>query len=62
MKLLTALSVLAAEAGTIPARPATTEESLRLMGIGWGSIFIVIAILIVLVLILNAACRNRQTK
>ena len=62
MKLLTALSALAAEAGTIPDRPATTEESLRLMGVGWGSIFVVIAILIALVLILNAACRNRQTK
>ncbi len=62
MKLLTALSALAAEAGTIPDRPAATKESLWLMGVGWGSIFVVIAILIVLVLILNAACRNRQTK
>ena len=60
MKLLTAFSALAAEAGTIPDRPATTEESLWLMGVGWGSIFIVIAIMIVLVLILNAAGRKKN--
>lgn len=60
MKLFSALSALAAEAGSIPDRPATTEESLRLMGVGWGSIFVVIAILIVLVLILNAATRKKN--
>ena len=60
MKLLTALSALAAEAGTIPDRPATTRESLWLMGVGWGSIFVVIAILIALVLILNATCRKKD--
>lgn len=60
MKLLTTFSALAAEAGTIPDRPATTEEALWLMGVGWGSIFIVIAIMIVLVLILNAAGRKKN--
>lgn len=60
MKLLTAFSALAAEAGTIPDRPATTEEALWLMGAGWSGIFLVIAILIVLVLILNAAGRKKN--
>ena len=60
MKLFSAFSALAAEAGSIPDRPATVEESARLMGVGWGSIFVVIAILIVLVLILNAATRKKN--
>lgn len=60
MKMWTVLSALAAETGAIPDRPATTEEALWLMGVGWGSIFIVIAILIVLVLLLNAAGRKKR--
>ena len=39
-------------------RPATTAESLELMGIGWGSIFVVILIMIVFVLILNRLFRK----
>ncbi len=38
---------------TIPERPATWEEALELMGIGWGSIFIVIIIVMICILVLN---------
>lgn len=37
----------------IPDRPATTVEALELMGIGWGSIFVIILLMIVFVLLLN---------
>ena len=60
MKLFTVSSALAAAAGTIPDRPAAVKEALWLMAVGWGSIFIVIAILIILVLLLNAACRKKN--
>ena len=40
MQLLPILTAVAEQ--SIPGRPATWQESLRLMGAGWGSIFIVI--------------------
>ena len=43
----------ATEAASIPDRPATVMESLKLIGIGWGSIFVVILIMLILVMILN---------
>ncbi len=60
MKLFSVCAALAAAAGAIPDRPAAVKEALWLMGVGWGSIFIVIAILIILVLLLNAACRKKN--
>lgn len=42
----------------IADRPATTAEALELIGIGWGSIFLVILIMIVFVLILNRLFRK----
>ena len=47
------LTQAAAEAASIPDRPATVMESLKLIGIGWGSIFAVILIMLILVMILN---------
>lgn len=44
----------------IPARPATWLESLKLMAQGWGSIFIVILLVMLCVLILNAAFRKKK--
>ena len=38
---------------TIPDRRATWQESLELIGLGWGSIFLVIAIIILVITILN---------
>lgn len=38
---------------TIPDRRATLEESLELIGVGWGSIFLVIGIIIIVITILN---------
>lgn len=54
MYLLSALTAL------IPERPATVWESLRLVAQGWGSIFIVIFIIIVTVLILNKVTRKKK--
>ena len=59
MNLFTAL-LDAASKGEIPARPATISESLKLMGIGWGCIFIVIAVIAVVTIILNRVCRDKK--
>ncbi len=40
-------------AATIPEREATISEALQLIGEGWGSIFIVIFIMILVIQILN---------
>ena len=45
---------------TIPARPATLQEALKLMSQGWGSIFIVILIIMLCVLLLNALFRSKN--
>ena len=37
----------------IPERRATWQEALELIGVGWGSIFVVIGIIILVILILN---------
>lgn len=50
------------EAVGIPDRPATWAEALELMGVGWGSIFIVIAIIILVVVVLNAATKKKDGK
>lgn len=42
----------------IPDRPATTAEALELIGIGWGSIFVIILLMIVFVLILNRVSKK----
>lgn len=44
---------------TIPDRPATTPESLTLMAKGWGSIFLIILLMILFVLILNRATAKK---
>ena len=53
--------VLAAEQ-SIPGRPATWQESLRLMGAGWGSIFIVILVIMLCVYLLNRIFRSKDPK
>lgn len=61
--LLTAASEASeaiAERGEIPARPATWLEALKLMGTGWGSIFIVITVIILVTVILNRTCREKK--
>ncbi len=45
---------------TIPPRPATTSESLKLIGEGWGSIFVVIGIMIVVVALLNKVFSGKK--
>lgn len=47
------LQTLLTLSDTIPDRKATWQESLELIGVGWGSIFLVIAIVIVVIIILN---------
>ncbi|MBQ7870916.1 MAG: hypothetical protein IJ357_02130 [Oscillospiraceae bacterium] len=59
MNLLTVL-LDAASKGEIPARPATVMESLKLMGLGWGCIFIVIAVIAVVTIVLNRVCRDKK--
>ena len=44
----------------IPMRPATTTESLKLIGEGWGSIFVVIGIMIVVVALLNKLFSSKK--
>ena len=44
----------------VAERPATWKESLKLMGQGWGAIFIVILLIMLCVLILNAAFRPKK--
>ena len=44
----------------IPVRPAEPLESLKLMAQGWGSIFIVILLIMLCVLLLNAAFRQKK--
>lgn len=51
--------LLAATAEVVD-RPATWKESLKLMGQGWGAIFIVILLIMLCVLILNAAFRSKK--
>lgn len=51
MQLLPILTAVAEQ--SIPGRPATWQESLRLMGAGWGSIFIVILVIMLCVYLLN---------
>ena len=50
MQLLPILTAVAEQ--SIPGRPATWQESLRLMGAGWGSIFIVILVIMLCVYLL----------
>lgn len=45
---------------TITDRPATWKEALSLMGTGWGSIFIVILIIMLTIYLLNAAFRKKK--
>lgn len=45
---------------TIADRPATWKEALSLMATGWGSIFIVILIIMLTILLLNAAFRKKK--
>ena len=40
--------------------PATWQEALRLMGAGWGSIFIVILIIMLTIALLGAAGKKRK--
>ena len=47
-------------AAEIPARPATWQEALKLMGQGWGSIFIVIILIMLSVYILNRLFRAKN--
>ena len=47
------MTTMLAAADGIPERPADWMESLELMGVGWGSIFIVITIVMVCILVLN---------
>lgn len=42
----------------IADRPATSREALKLIVNGWGSIFVIILLMIVLVLILNRMTRK----
>lgn len=49
---------LAALAAEIPERPATVQESLELMGVGWGCIFLVIIIMMIAIAFLNRAFRK----
>ena len=44
----------------IAERPATWQEALRLMGTGWGSIFIVILIIMLTIVLLNVAGKKRK--
>ncbi len=44
----------------IPDRNATVRESLQLIGEGWGSIFIVILIMIVVILGLNKVFSKKK--
>ena len=58
MQLLPILTAVAEQ--SIPGRPATWQESLRLMGAGWGSIFIVILVIMLCVYLLNRIFRSKD--
>lgn len=45
---------------TIAERPATWKEALSLMATGWGSIFIVIIMIMLAICLLNAASRKKK--
>lgn len=45
---------------TIADRPATWREALSLMATGWGSIFVVILILMLTIYLLNRAFRRKK--
>lgn len=51
--------LLTAAETSIPDRPATTMEALALIGQGWGSIFLIILLMIVFVLILNRITKSK---
>ncbi len=42
----------------IPERRATVAESLRLLAEGWGSVFVVIILMILIIAILNKATKK----
>lgn len=42
----------------IPERHATVAESLRLLAEGWGSVFVVIALMILVIVIMNKATKK----
>ncbi len=44
----------------IPERVATWQESLELMGLGWGSIFIVIILIMLCVVLLNRIFQKKK--
>ena len=52
--------LLTATATEIPDRVATWKESLRLLAQGWGSIFIVILIIMLSVYVINWAFKKRS--
>ena len=60
MQLLPILTAVAEQ--SIPGRPSTWQESLRLMGAGWGSIFIVILVIMLCVYLLNRIFRSKDPK
>lgn len=43
---------------TIPERRATVSESLRLLAEGWGSVFVVIILMILVIVIMNKATKK----
>lgn len=56
--MLTPSFFTAAEA-PIPDRPATWLEALKLMGQGWGSIFLVILVMMLCIYLLNRLFRRK---
>ena len=59
-QLETAEIVTEAAEYSIPQREATTTESLKLIGEGWGSIFIVILIMILVTMLLNRVFSKKK--
>ncbi len=60
MNVMTALLMTASQVEkAIPERPASILESLKLMGLGWGCIFIVVLVIMLVTIVLNRVCREK---
>ncbi|MBQ9833337.1 MAG: hypothetical protein IJO48_06360 [Clostridia bacterium] len=53
-------TILLNNVAAIPQRPANYMEALKLIGEGWGSIFVVIIIMILVILVLNKVFSGKK--
>lgn len=56
--LISCVTTLLTSEVVLPERHATVSESLRLLAEGWGSVFVVIVLMILVIAIMNKATKK----